>query len=112
VSEAVHARRLRRMERTRGAKDNEWLTALREIDRQQRAALALVKFAQALAGLPPPAPVPPREETSPCVEPVAAPPPQNRARVWGPNNRPGVHDVLTWEEVMRLPWIEGDESVL
>lgn len=74
VSQVGNARRLQRMERMGGAKDGEWLTAVREIGREQRAALALVKLAQALAGTPPPAtPMPVREETPRPVEPSPAP---------------------------------------
>ena len=110
---------------------DEWMAAVYEIDRWQRAALALARFAQELVSVAPPlalggvAPplalggvAPPLADAAPVPD---APSHQHAAAdaaplpgrpVWGPDNRPGVHDVLTWEEVMRLPWIEGEESIL
>jgi hypothetical protein len=32
------------------------------------------------------------------------------ARKWTKTHRPGPFDVLTWEEAMQVPWIEGDEA--
>ena len=40
----------------------------------------------------------------PRARPVAAPQPPGRP-VWGPDNRPGVHDVFTWDQVLQLEWI-------
>ena len=101
---------------------DEWMAAVYEIDRWQRAALALARFAQELVSVAPPLALggvaPPLADAAPVPDApshqhaaaVAAPLPGRP--VWGPDNRPGVHDVLTWEEVMRLPWIEGEESIL
>jgi hypothetical protein len=121
-----HDRRLVRLEEKGWAKDNSLMRVVvgaeRLRKRRRRAALALAAFAQDLAGVEPPAvvPEPPRDEPvrgtpmrdappPPSARPFAAPPPPSRP-VWGPDNRPGPHDVLTWEEVMRLPWINGNES--
>jgi hypothetical protein len=72
--------------------------------------LALVAYAQELAGTEPPSSEQVRDEqTLPRASPLAAPLSPSRP-IWGGNNRPGVHDVLTWEEVMRIPWINGNES--
>jgi hypothetical protein len=112
VTHAANHRALERLERTSGAKDDGWLKAVYALDRERRAALALAKFAQELAGVEPPALEPVRDEPPPPrAHPFAAPPPPRRP-VWGPNNRPGPHDVLTWEEVMQVPWIEGEDSIL
>ncbi len=79
------------------------MTAVREIDREHRAAATLARFAQVLAGIDPPAPVPSREEPPPAQPSI--PPPRSNRRPWGPGHRPGVHDVLTWKEALQLEWI-------
>jgi hypothetical protein len=105
VSAAGNDRRLHRMEGTSGTQLDDWVAAVREIDREQRAAMALARFAQELAGVERLPQEPLRDESPPPRAPqVAAPPPPGRP-VWGPDNRPGVHDVLTWEEAMRYFWL-------
>lgn len=109
-----HDRRLLRVAKKGWAHDNSLVRMVFAIHREKSAALTLVKFAQVLAGTDqrPETPKPVREEPRlPPDHPFAAPSPPSRP-AWGPNNRPGVHDVLTWEEAMRLPWIEGEDSVL
>lgn len=115
-----HARRLARIAEKGWTKDNSLMSLVvgaERLEKRRRAALALVAFAQELAGVEAPtvAPEPVREEPMrggpppPSARPFAAPSLPSRP-VWGPDNRPGPHDVLTWEEVMRLPWINGNES--
>jgi hypothetical protein len=54
VTHAANDRALERLERKTGAKDDGWLKAVYELSRERGAALALAKFAQALAGDEPP----------------------------------------------------------
>jgi hypothetical protein len=91
--------------------------AFAQLDREVPAMRTLVAFALELAGtdkLLPPEPPPP-----PPVTPVGLgnapmhvpePPPRLRRptqdRVWTKDIRPGPHDVLTWEEAMRVPWFD------
>ncbi len=114
MSIASHAGRLRRIAGARGTQIGDWMAAVYEVDRQYRAKQALDRSAQEPGGVAPPmAETAPAHETPSSQLASAAAKPISPARpVWGPDNRPGVHDVLTWEEVMRLPWIEGEESIL
>jgi hypothetical protein len=110
-----HGRRLEGLERSAGAARGGWFAAVYRLDRERRAALALARFAQTLAGTEKPPPVEP--STEPSSEPSpglsAAPrvlPPCRGPRAWGKDNRPGPHDVLTWEEVLRLPWLDANAA--
>ena len=110
-----HGRRLDGLEQRAGAPDGGWFAAVHRLDRERCAALALAQFAQALAGTEKPPPV--RDDTPPPVELLAgppaelsAPPPRRGPRVWDKNNRPGPHDVLTWDEVLRIPWLDANQS--
>ncbi len=87
---------------------NDWVQAAYEVDREKRATLALVAFAQALAGtVKVEAPLSPVCDGAMEAEPPApAPPPRGAARVWSQTVRPGPHDVLTWDEAMRVPWLQ------
>ncbi len=38
-----------------------------------------------------------------------ASPPSSRP-VWSETLRPGPHDILTWDEVRQVPWIEGSAA--
>jgi hypothetical protein len=42
-------------------------------------------------------------------EPARAPPPPPRPPKprWTKDNRPGPHDVLSWEEAMQVPWVDS-----
>jgi hypothetical protein len=31
-------------------------------------------------------------------------------RVWTKDVRPGPHDILTWEEILDIPWIDGTDD--
>lgn len=35
------------------------------------------------------------------------PGPRGHERIWTTTVRPGPHDLLSWEEAMRVPWIDG-----
>jgi hypothetical protein len=115
VSQAGNARLLRRLEQKHGKKHNPFLEMVFSIDREERerrrAALALAEVAQILAGTDKMkaarfsvssagGPM----ETEPRVD---HPPPRSHRRVWSETVRPGPHDVLTWDEVRQVPWIEG-----
>lgn len=108
-----HDRRLIRVAEKGWAKDNSLASIVYAIEREhrrRRAALALVAVAQALTGTDE-TPEPVHEEPSPPrADPFGAPSPRSRARVWGGNNRPGPHDVLTWQEVMRIPWLDDSAA--
>jgi hypothetical protein len=54
-----------------------------------------------------PAPSPPSSSDDKLV---ATSPPEHSRFVWSKKVRPGPNDVLTWEEAMRVPWIEGNEK--
>jgi len=117
VVQASNGRQLRAMARTvdgeRG-KDNGFLTAVRELDRERRAVRAVAAFARHLAGtdtLPPTAPQVLLGDAAAEVPPPAPVVPSRPAvRVWTKDIRPGPHDVLTWEEAMTVPWIDGSEE--
>jgi len=101
-----HDRRLVRLEEKGWAKDNSLMRVVVGAERLRKR-----RRRAALAGVEPPAvvPEPLRDEPVRGTPMRDALPPPSRP-VWGPDNRPGPHDVLTWEEVMRLPWINGNES--
>jgi hypothetical protein len=112
---ATNNRALERLEAKSGSKESplsRYVTLVEQArERRRRATLALVAFAQELAGVEPSAatPEPARDEPSaPRVDPVAAPPPPSRPR-WSRDRRPGPHDVLTWEEAMQVPWMDENE---
>jgi hypothetical protein len=118
MTHATNSRALARLESKKGSKESSLSRLVGMIEQgteeRRRAVLALVAYAQELAGVEPPAaaPEPLRDEPpAPCADPVAAPPPPSRAPVWGGDRRPGPHDVLTWEEVMRVPWVEGEAAI-
>lgn len=113
MSQARNARRLRRLEGGGGTSVGAQIAAINAAyGREVTAALTLVAFAKALAGpdqaaravgdadaasLP--------ELERPAAD-VTAPPPRAPASRWTASFRPGPHDVLTWEEAMRVPWID------
>lgn len=104
-----HARRIAGVERRDVPKAPSWMEELYAMDREERAVRAVTKFAQELAGFPPPPPV--QVETFPVEPPPPPPPPVHKPR-WTMDNRPGPHDLLTWEEALQVPWYdpfkEGD----
>ena len=92
---------------------DEWLKALHAHEREQKAALAMVEVAQALAGTvmqprtfggsAPPQPV--------AAAPRAAPPIREPGPRWTKTVRPGPHDVLDpIEALQQVPWINGNEE--
>ena len=105
-----HGRRIDRVERRDAPKEeSEWIQAVRENARQDDAVRALVAFALHLAGTDK---LPSRVPTGGgnAAPYVPEPPPRVRrpaeGRVWTKDVRPGPHDVLTWEEAMRVPWVD------
>ena len=92
--------------------------AFEQLDREVPAMRTLVAFALELAGtdkLPPPSaplPLPPVAPAGLGNAPQHVPEPLPRVRrptegrVWTKDIRPGPHDVLTWEEAMRVPWYD------
>jgi hypothetical protein len=84
--------------------------SLKEALLEAEAVQALVDFALELAGTEkPPPPVFVGGGNAPLH--IPEPPPRLRpptqGRVWSKDVRPGPHDVLTWEEAMRVPWLNG-----
>lgn len=78
-----------------------------EADYPYRLAVSIAGFARALAGTDKPPP-----EPAPAVIVETPPPPAVQPR---PKRipRPGPHDVLTWDQVLKIPWIDmntPDES--
>lgn len=100
-----HARRLNKLEPEPPSEADVWRAAVYEIDRWQRAAVAMVAFAQALAGAPDPAPTicPPARD----AEPPPSERPRHAPRPPPPPRRPAPYEIVTWEEAMRLPWLDG-----
>jgi hypothetical protein len=109
VSIESHGRRLDALEARRGASSGrDYIAAVYEADRlrdqEKAAAMAMIAFAQALAGtnklrrLLPGGPALPDQpaETSPRTSAPRAPEPPRERR------RPGPTEVITWEEFMEL----------
>jgi hypothetical protein len=72
----------------------------------------MVAFALDLAGTskmpmvrPAPRPEPPEETARP--NPPVRPRARSNERIWSTTVRPGPHDLLSWDEVMKVPWIDG-----
>ncbi len=105
-----HDRRLRTVARKLAPpKRDVWKEAVYEIDRRDRAVRALVAFALNLAGtdkLPSRAPVGGGNAPQHVPAPPPRIPPPTRGRVWTKDIRPGPHDVLTLEEVLKVPWVD------
>jgi hypothetical protein len=79
-----------------------WIEALRAMEREYKAARIFTAFARALAGTDK-MQMQVRDETPPPAVP-SAPPPRSAP------TRPGPHDVLTWEEAMRIPWLDTNAA--
>jgi hypothetical protein len=111
VSLASQRRRLQRLEKVSGPKEPTLEQVVMEVERPYAAARSVTAFARALAGTdrlqaPPVSPslVSKLEENPSPVR--LAPSPKTRP-AWTKDVRPGPHDVLTWEEAMQVPWIDG-----
>jgi hypothetical protein len=110
VTASGHGRRLRTLGRKNAPPArNEWMEAVYENARRDDAVRALVAFALHLAGTDKlPSRVPVGGGNAPLH--IPEPPPRLRrpteGRAWTKDIRPGPHDVLTWEEAMRVPWVD------
>ena len=111
-----HRRRIEQLELRSGSKQDPWVEAVyaveREVQATRKAVAALVEFALALAGtdtIRPAVLVASSEGRAIQATPTVIPAPPPKSRRWGRHDgaRPGPHDVLTWDEAMRVPWIEG-----
>lgn len=118
MSLARNARRLRRLESKSGSRMTlgAWLELHNgAFAREQHAAVLMAEFARALAGTDKAAVAPPvspsSDDATALVPQSASSQSRNNQRIWTDVIRPGPHDVLTWEEAMRVPWIEGDSEV-
>ena len=87
--------------------------AIEKLEREATAVQACVALALELAGtdkLLPPEPEPLASDVTMMAPDVPVPPPRlprpKEGRVWTKDVRPGPHDVLTWEEAMRVPWFD------
>ncbi len=96
--------------------------AHRRLAATRKAVGALVAFARELAGtadLQPPSDdgelpallAADVGETAQSAPPIASPPSPPKPR-WTKIRRPGPFDVLTWDEIMTVPWVEGDDHLL
>ncbi len=99
MSGAANRRRLDRIERRQSVQDRQdaFLEAAYGADalrREQRAAAA--------AALPPP-----EEPAAPSIPPELRADGPTGERQWSTTVRPGPHDILTWQEALRVPWVEG-----
>lgn len=118
MSRAGNGRRLGRLEQSEGGETSlgAWMETVEEMAREQQAALILAKFAQELAGTEERRAAlhaaSRREAVTETAVPVGPPRlPQSHGRVWSDVVRPGPHDVLTWEEAMRVPWLDGSARI-
>jgi hypothetical protein len=115
VSLAGQRRRLQRLEKASGSKEPTLEQLVRQVDREDEAIRSVTAFARALAGTD--QVVAPSLSPSPvaCPEGIpsqASPASSWNARpVWTKDIRPGPRDLLTWEEAMRVPWIEGEDAI-
>ena len=107
---STHGRRLQVLDKAgQETGTSIWLRAVAEITREKEAAVAIARFAVNLAGMPLP-PLPPSPPLAPDAV-VATPVPRvPQGRKWTKDIRPGRHDILTWEEAMQVPWIDGTAS--
>ncbi len=107
---AGHGRRLRTLVRKNAPPPrNEWMEALYENARVEDAVRAMVAFALHLAGTDKlPSLVPTGGGNAPLhvSDPPPRQPPLGQKPRWTKDNRPGPHDVLTWEEAMQVPWYD------
>jgi hypothetical protein len=112
VSRANHARRLRSLERPKvGGWLAEFHQAIRENDREQVAAVTMVRVAQALAGTV----MQPRwvdngnRDPAPELASRTPPPPElleiTARRARREPQRLDHHTEATWEEAFRQPWV-------
>lgn len=112
-----HRRRIQRLEQRSGSKQDPWVEAVYETEREvqatRKAVAALVEFALVLAGTDrmPMARIAAAQRDA-VNEPV---PRADRSflrrggrQVWSEAVRPGPNDVLTWEEAMRVPWLDAN----
>ena len=90
------------------------MRAMAEMVRERGATVAIAQYAVDLAGLPlpPPPPAPPPPPLSPDAVVATSAPRVPQARKWTMDHRPGPHDLLTWEEAMQVPWIDGFRRIL
>jgi hypothetical protein len=109
-----HGRRIDCVERRDAPKkESAWIQALRAREREEDAVRALVAFALHLAGtdkLPSRAPVGGGNAPLHVPEPLPRVRRPTLGRVWTKDIRPGPHDVLTWDDAMQVPWVDGTGS--
>ena len=114
MSHASNRRALHRLKQQRGLARNPYVEAVYETDRLFRAVEGITGFARMLAGMEErrvasvtPVSVDNVTETAPRVD---HPPPRSHRAVWSETVRPGPHDVLTWDEAMRIPWLDENAA--
>ncbi len=111
---AGHARRMHRLK----PPQEKWslVAALLELKKKEDAVLAIVAWAKELAGGPRDwrATAAATGSTAAVAAERVMPPPieQPPKARWTKTRRPGPFDVLTWDEIMQVPWIEGDDHLL
>ena len=110
MSHRSNARALERLEKAYEAQRGGHAEVVHEADCLHRALLGITKFTRELAGTyePPTLALGNYAGEGPLApQPQPRPPLQPAGRVWTKDIRPGPHDVLTWQEVQRVPWIDG-----
>lgn len=112
MSHLANARALARLEQAYDARRGGFAEAVAEADRLHRALTGITKFVRVLAGTyEEPAPnlgnytgeKPARPHPEPRLEPSS---PVPIGRVWTKDIRPDPREVLTWQEVQRIPWVD------
>ena len=117
MSHTSNRRALLGLKQQRGLARNPFIEAVYAVDREWRrkrqAAMTMADFAQALAGTEEMraaarlmSSTNDTTESAPRVAPAA---PRSPQRAWSKTVRPGPHDVLSWDEVRRVPWIGWNE---
>lgn len=120
MSRLGHRRALKRLEDAKWGRKGESLTweeheAIFKRNLEATAAEEIIRWARALAGTDEASRLQrcaasPRDRAEQPNARAAPPPRRDSRRIWSETVRPGPHDVLTWDEAMRVPWLDANES--
>jgi hypothetical protein len=111
VSHLSNSRLLRRLEQKRGLRRSPYVEAVYAVEREYQAVRGITGFARLLAGtderqMASVAPSP-ADSVTEFVSRVDHAPPRSSRLVWSETVRPGRDDILTWDEAMRVPWVDA-----
>ncbi len=122
MSQLGHRRALKRLEEAKWGRKGEGLTweeheAIFKRNLEATAAEEIVRCARALAGTDEATRLQqlassPRERPEQPAARTAPPPRRDSRPVWSQSVRPGPNDVLTWEQAMRVTWLDGTSAAV